>query len=71
MPAAELASFLRGIPAERLLAAFDGRGAGMSECPRVFREGTVIPAEPLGERLARADGHHAVPVMLGSYRDEQ
>jgi para-nitrobenzyl esterase len=71
MPAAELASFLRGIPAERLLAAYDGRGAGMYECPRVFREGTVIPAEPLGDRLARADGHHAVPVMLGSNRDEQ
>jgi para-nitrobenzyl esterase len=71
MPAEELASFLRGIPPERLLAAYNEGGAGMYECPRVFREGTVIPAEPLGDRLGRADGHHGVPVMLGSNRDEQ
>jgi para-nitrobenzyl esterase len=71
MPPAELAGFLRGIPAERLLAAYDGNGAGMYRCPRVFREGTVIPTEPLGELLASADGHHGVPVMLGSNRDEQ
>ncbi|MEN8159136.1 MAG: carboxylesterase family protein, partial [Myxococcota bacterium] len=71
MPAAELAGFLRGIPAERLLPAYDGNGAGMYSCPRVFREGTVIPTEPLGELLGREDGHRGVPVMLGSNRDEQ
>ena len=71
MPPAEIASFLRGLPVEKLLAAYDGRGVGMYECPRVFREGTVIPAEPLGERLADPAGHHTVPVLLGSNRDEQ
>jgi para-nitrobenzyl esterase len=71
MPAAEVASFLRGLPVAKLLPAYDGHGIGMYECPRVFREGAVIPAEPLGERLADPDGHHAVPVLLGSNRDEQ
>jgi para-nitrobenzyl esterase len=71
MTPAELASFLRGLAVERLLPAYDGRGIGMYECPRVFRDGSVIPQEPLGERLARPGGHHAVPVMLGSNRDEQ
>src|SRR5262245_10802404 len=68
---AELASFLRGVPVERLLRAYDGHGIGHYECPRVFREGSVIPLEPLGERLARPDGHQAVPVVLGTNRDEQ
>ena len=71
MRPAERAAFLRGLPVERLLPAYDGRGIGMYECPRVFRDGTVIPREPLGERLAHANGHHAVPVILGSNRDEQ
>ncbi len=71
MPPSELAAFLRAIPPDDLLAAYDGEGIGMYACPRVFREGTVIPTDPLGVRLARADGHHPVPVMLGSNRDEQ
>jgi len=71
MPAAEIASFLRGVPTERLLAAYDRNGGGGYECPRVFREGTVIPKEPLGELLADPAGHHGVPVVLGSNRDEQ
>jgi para-nitrobenzyl esterase len=71
MPPAEIAGFLRGLPAERLLPAYDGHGIGMYECPRVFRDGAVIPAAPLGERLADPAGHHGVPVMLGSNRDEQ
>jgi para-nitrobenzyl esterase len=38
--------------------------------PNVFADGVVIPdGEPLA-LLARADGHAAVPVMLGTNRDE-
>ena len=71
MPLAERASFLRGIPAEQLLAAYDPGGRGFYECPRVFREGTVIPREPQSELLGRPGAYHAVPVMLGTNRDEQ
>jgi para-nitrobenzyl esterase len=71
MPPAERASFLRGIPIEKLLPVYDPRGRGFYECPRVFREGTVIPREPQSELLGRPGAYHAVPVMLGTNRDEQ
>jgi para-nitrobenzyl esterase len=68
---AERASFLRGIPLEALLAAYDPQGLGSYECPRVFREGTVIPVAPQSELLGHPGAYHAVPVVLGTNRDEQ
>jgi para-nitrobenzyl esterase len=71
MPPAELASFLRGLPVEKLLSAYGASHSGMYKSPRIFRDGTVIPLEPLSERLDRPEGYHDVPVIFGSNRDEE
>ena len=71
MPDPELAAYLRGIPAGRLLGQYAGeRLGGMYELPKLFRDGHVLPAgEPI-EELERAASERPLPVMLGTNRDE-
>ena len=71
MPPADLAAYLRGQSAAAILNAYTPLpGMGMVDMPTVFRDGTVLPdADPL-ERLADTGGYNAVPVMLGTTRDE-
>jgi para-nitrobenzyl esterase len=71
MPPAEIATFLRGVPVERLFAAYRDGGPERADPPRVFLDGAVLPAEPLHLAIGRAGAYHAVPVVLGSNRDEQ
>jgi para-nitrobenzyl esterase len=77
---AELAGFLRTVPLDRLFGAYaveKGDGAYAVEKgerydpPRVFRDGSVLPAGPFLEALGTPGAYHAVPVLLGSNRDEQ
>jgi len=71
MPPVEVATFLRGLSVERLYGPYLGKGAERYEPPRVFRDGAVLPAEPMPQQLGRPGAYQAVPVLLGSNRDEQ
>jgi len=70
MSDAEIAGFLRSRSPEALMAAYQTEAVeGMIEVPQLFRDGAVIPREPIRELLARG-ASHPVPVMLGTNRDE-
>jgi para-nitrobenzyl esterase len=71
MPAAEVAVLLRDRSAHEILSFFDGsRMGGLYDVPQLLRDGHVLPAEPLPERFRRPGSYSAVPVILGSNRDE-
>jgi para-nitrobenzyl esterase len=70
MPPAEVAAYLRGQPAARLFAAYPA-GEERYDPPRLFLDGDVLPAEPLHRVIGRPGAHPAVPILLGSNRDEQ
>jgi para-nitrobenzyl esterase len=67
----ELAAALRAVPVDRLFAAYAAEEGERYDPPRVFREGSVLPEAPFLEALGTPDAYHAVPVLLGSNRDEQ
>src|SRR5262245_22390563 len=70
MSPAEIASFLRGATAAELMAAYvTEEDEGLIEVPQLFRDGAVLPREPMPARLASGD-FHRVPVVLGTNRDE-
>jgi para-nitrobenzyl esterase len=66
---ADAAEELRAVPVDRLLAAYT-RGRGFVDVPRVIQDGVVLPAGPLRDAFASTDTFNAVPVMLGTNRDE-
>ncbi len=70
MSEASVARYLRARTPDELFAAYRARDdEGLVRMPRLFRDGVVLPEEdPL--ELLRAGGHHAVPTMLGTTRDE-
>jgi para-nitrobenzyl esterase len=71
MAPAELARWLRGLPAERLLLAYGERFAGMIDQPQLIRDGAVLPEAKAIDVFAGApSGWNAVPVVLGTNRDE-
>jgi para-nitrobenzyl esterase len=71
MAPADIAAYLRGKSPAELLSVYEpSPGNGMIEMPKVFRDGTVLPAEEPLARFARADGWNHVPVILGTNRDE-
>jgi len=71
MPSAEVAAYLRGHSAYEILGLFEGsRMGGMYDVPQLFRDGRVLPDEPIPERFRRPGAYNAVPVILGSNRDE-
>jgi para-nitrobenzyl esterase len=67
-----LGDTLRALPAADVQRAYAPGvgGSGMVPMPLVIREGSVIPVEEPLDMLARADGHAAVPVVVGTNRDE-
>jgi para-nitrobenzyl esterase len=67
----ELAAALRIVPQGRLFAAYAAEEGERYDPPRVFREGSVLPEAPFLEALGTPGAYHAVPVLLGSNRDEQ
>jgi para-nitrobenzyl esterase len=67
---AEALAFLRArSPAELMAAYATEQEEGLIDVPQLFRDGAVLPREPIPERLARG-AFHRVPVVLGSNRDE-
>lgn len=69
MPAKDLAQYLRGISVEQLLAPLQVPG-GMYSAPALFRDGVVLPKEPLTEVFSDPARWNQVPLMVGSNRDE-
>jgi para-nitrobenzyl esterase len=65
----ELERFMRSLPMEQLLAPLATPG-GMYRIPALFRDGVVIPADPLTEVFADPSRWNRVPLLVGSNRDE-
>ena len=71
MNAPTIERYLRSKRPDEILGRFEAWGeSGMVRMPELFRDGYVLPGEPTLDRLAHAGSFHAVPVMLGTTRDE-
>lgn len=66
---AHTADELRAIPVDRLLHAYT-RGPGFLDVPRVIQDGVVLPSAPLLDAFASKKTFNAVPLMIGTNRDE-
>ncbi len=66
----ELATLLRKIPAEKILQAYPVSGEGLISLPLLFQDGAVLPDAPLLEVFSNKANYNAVPIILGSNRDE-
>lgn len=70
MPPDEIATYLRSKTPAEILARFAGDGfEGMYDVPKLFRDGHVLPAGDMLDAFA-AGRYNAVPVILGTNRDE-
>lgn len=69
-PPRQLAQRLRAMPAAQLLAAVTPGALGFYEAPYVFRDGFVLPLAPMQELFKDSARYNAVPVIIGSNRDE-
>jgi len=70
MPPRQLAQALRARPAAELLAAVTPASLGFYEAPVVLRDGVVLPDAPFEQWFADKARYNAVPVIIGSNRDE-
>ncbi|MEM9744392.1 MAG: carboxylesterase family protein [Pseudomonadota bacterium] len=70
LPATELASLLRSAEIDDLFKHFNGGGFGMVDLPDNFADGAVLPAMTNEEIFGNLANHNAVPVILGTNRDE-
>ncbi len=71
MDAQEIAAYLNSKSNHEILAAYEMGFSGMFSFPESFRDGVVLPeGDPL-ELITNTDNYTAVPVMIGSTRDEQ
>jgi len=66
----EIAAYLRSKPAHDVLQMYQSRAAGMLSVPQLFRDGVVLPAEDALEAFSDVSRYNAVPVILGTNRDE-
>ncbi len=71
MDSPSIARFLRERSLEEWFSTFDPEGTGDYTCPRMFEDGTVLPAKPLVHALRAGESFHRVPVMLGTNKDEE
>lgn len=60
---------LRAVPVDALLLAYT-RGPGFVDVPRVIQDGVVLPATPLRDAFRSTDTFNAVPILMGTNRDE-
>jgi para-nitrobenzyl esterase len=66
-----VAEYLRAKTPSELLACYDANGmGGMYRMPQLIRDGHVFPKAQLLELFRWRGSHNAVPVILGSNRDE-
>jgi para-nitrobenzyl esterase len=70
MDEGEMAEYLRSKPAHDLLKAYPTRAGGMLGVPQLFRDGVVLPAQDALEVFGDRRQYNAVPVILGTNRDE-
>ena len=62
--------YLRAKTPQQLLAVVNPRGFGMYTTPNSFRDGHVLPEQSLLQTFADSAKYNAVPLILGSNRDE-
>lgn len=67
--AADIMAFLRSLDVGALMAPL-ATPDGMYRLPALFRDGSVLPAEPLPEVFADPARWNRVPLLVGSNRDE-
>jgi len=65
-----LRDYLYGKSAAEILGVFDNAGIGMIDSPAVFADGHVLPEGSADTVFGDTDRFNAVPVILGSNRDE-
>jgi para-nitrobenzyl esterase len=65
---AQLASYLRELPADKLVTVYGSTAIRMQPFPHLFRDGTVIPRE--GFDAINSGNYAQVPVLLGSLETE-
>jgi carboxylesterase type B len=70
MSAADVAAYLRGKTADQLIEPLDPGLFAMYSSPNLLRDGAVLPAQPFLELVTDASRYNAVPVLLGTNRDE-
>ena len=68
MSDAEISRYLRGKSANAVLMLLGSDG--MPSMPMIFRDGTVVPHEDLMEVFSDAANYNAVPIIIGTNRDE-
>ena len=67
----EIASFLRSKTVEEVVSSYRAEpGANRIDPPRVIRDGVVLPRPGTLDLLAQRGKFNAVPIILGSNRDE-
>jgi para-nitrobenzyl esterase len=71
MDDASLARYLRAKSISELFAAYDPDDSGDYTCPRMFEDGSVLPALPLAHAFRPGKRFNRVPVMLGTNKDEE
>ncbi|WP_439101742.1 carboxylesterase/lipase family protein [Congregibacter sp.] len=69
MSAAELATYFRRLRIDQVLAPLY-TSAGMYRAPALFRDGVVLPEDPLTEVLSNPQRWNRMPLMIGGNRDE-
>jgi len=70
MPAADIAAYVRSLPPAALLAPITPGALSFYDAPCVLQDGHVLPAMPLPEVFADRSRYNAVPVIIGTNRDE-
>ncbi|HEM46265.1 MAG TPA: carboxylesterase, partial [Alphaproteobacteria bacterium] len=67
----DLATYLRGKSAEEILLAYRREeGSPLVSLPRIIRDDVVLPRAPALELMRDPRRYNAVPIILGSNRDE-
>jgi para-nitrobenzyl esterase len=69
LSAEDIAAYMRGLSVAELMAPL-ATPTGMYAAPALFRDGSVLPREPLTEVFADPQRWNRVPLIAGSNRDE-
>ena len=70
MPVTDVRDYLYAQSPETLYSLFENGGFGMINTPDLIGDGTVLPALTAEEVFSTLENHNAVPVILGTNRDE-
>ncbi len=74
MDDASISRFLREQPVAALFSGYQSEGSEVEDgytCPRIFEDGAVLPAVPLGHAFRSDSAFNRVPVILGTNKDEE